>query len=69
MGIRFQPPVVDIQPGDPFKNDLLNRKEMAEILSRVVGNVDGPCVIAVDASWGAGKNHVPEDVGAVASRQ
>ena len=55
MGIRFQPPVVDIQSGDPFENDLLNRKEMAEILSRVVGNVDGPCVIAVDASWGAGK--------------
>ena len=55
MGIRFQPPVIDIQPGNPFENDLLNREEMAEILTRVVGNVDGPCVIAVDASWGAGK--------------
>ena len=55
MGIRFQPPVVDIQPGNPFENDLLDREEMAEILTRVVGNVDGPCVIAVDASWGAGK--------------
>ena len=55
MGIRFQPPVVEIPTGNPFENDLLDRKEQAEVLTHVVRNVDGPCAIAVDAAWGAGK--------------
>ena len=41
--------------GDPFKNDLLGRKEPAEVLTHLVGSIEGPCVIAVDAAWGTGK--------------
>ena len=41
--------------GDPFENDLLGRKEPANILSNLVASIEGPCVIAVDSSWGTGK--------------
>ena len=41
--------------GDPFKNDLLNRKPPAEVLTRLLRSFEGPCVLAVDAAWGNGK--------------
>ena len=55
MGIRIQPREIDVPEGDPFKNDLLDRKEPAEVLTHLVGSIEGPCVLAVDAAWGAGK--------------
>lgn len=55
MGIRLQPLEIDIPAEDPFKNDLLSRKEPAEVLTHLVGSIEGPCVLAVDAEWGAGK--------------
>ena len=55
MGIRIQPREIDVPEDDPFKNDLLGRKEPAEVLTHLVGSIEGPCVLAVDAAWGAGK--------------
>ena len=55
MGFRIQPSEIAIPLDDPFKNDRLGRKEPAEILTRILKSVDGPCVLAVDAPWGAGK--------------
>ena len=55
MGIRIQPREIDVPKDDPFKNDLLGRKEPAEVLTHLVGSLEGPCVLAVDAAWGAGK--------------
>jgi len=58
MGIRIQPREIDIPTDptdDPFKNDLLDRREIAEVLTNLVGNIEGPCAMAVDAAWGAGK--------------
>ena len=58
MGIRIQPldiEVPDDPKGNPFKNDLLDRKETVEVLTHLVGSIDGPCVIAVDSEWGSGK--------------
>ena len=55
MSIRVQPREIDIPEKEPFRNDLLSRKEPAEVLTHLVGSVDGPCVLAVDAAWGAGK--------------
>ena len=58
MGIRIQPREIvisDDPDGDPFENDLLDRKEKAEVLTSLVSNIDGPCTMAVDAAWGAGK--------------
>ena len=55
MGIRIQPREIDIPDDQPFKNDLLDRRNKAEVLTNLVNNVDGPCTMAVDAAWGAGK--------------
>lgn len=46
---------VDIPPADPFQNDVLNRKESAEILTQLISSLDEPSVIAIDAPWGFGK--------------
>ena len=55
MGIRIQPREIDVPEDDPFKNDLLGRKEPVEVLTHLVGSLEGPCVLAVDAAWGNGK--------------
>ena len=55
MGIRIQPREIDVPEDDPFKNDLLGRKESVEVLTHLVRSFEGPCVLAVDAAWGNGK--------------
>ncbi len=55
MGIRVQPKELEIPTDDPFKNDLLARKESIEILTDIIGSIEGPCVLAVDSGWGTGK--------------
>lgn len=41
MGIRIQPREIDIPKDDPFKNDLLGRKEPVEVLTHIVGALEG----------------------------
>lgn len=55
MPIRVQPAEIEIPADDPFANDLLGREESIEALTILLGNIEGPCVMAVDASWGMGK--------------
>ena len=55
MGIRIQPRDIEVPEDDPFKNDLLGRREAVDTPTHLVGNLEGPCVLAVDAAWGAGK--------------
>ena len=55
LKIRIQSRDIEVPPDDPFKNDLLNRKEAIEVLTNIVRSIDGPCTLAVDAPWGAGK--------------
>ena len=55
MGIRIQPQEIDVPEEDPFRNDLLGRKSSVEVLTHLLGSIEGPCVLAVDAGWGAGK--------------
>ena len=55
MGFQIQPRKLDVPETDPFANDKLDRKEPAEILTRLIHSFDGPCVIAIDAGWGKGK--------------
>ena len=56
MGIRIRPQEIEIPKNDPFKYDLLNRKEPVEVLTHLVGALEGPSVLAVDAAWGNGKS-------------
>ena len=56
--IRVRPLEVEVPKdsgADPFENDLLGRREPGEVLASVISSVEGPCVLAVDAGWGAGK--------------
>ena len=55
MGIRIQPREIEIPLAEPFKHDLLERKESVEVLTRLVNSFEGPCALAVDAAWGNGK--------------
>lgn len=57
MRIRIRPVDVEIpsKPSELFQNDLLDRKEPIEVLTAVISSIEGPCVISVDAEWGAGK--------------
>lgn len=53
--MRIKPLELDVPEEEPFQEDLLNRKEQAEILTSLVATIEGPCVLAVDAEWGMGK--------------
>ena len=55
MGIRIQPRDIEVHENDPFKHDLLDRREAVDTLTHLVGNLEGPCVLAVEAAWGFGK--------------
>lgn len=53
--MRIKPHILDIPKNNPFKNDLLNREEPAEILTSIIAAIEGPCVLTIDAEWGMGK--------------
>ena len=55
MGIRVQPVDVVVSAENPFENDLLDRKPSVELLTSIVSGIEGPCVLALDGAWGAGK--------------
>ena len=53
--ISVQPSTIETSNSDPFKNDLLNRKPIADALTNLIRSVAGPAVLAVDGAWGSGK--------------
>lgn len=55
MKTRVKPRDIEVPANNPFRYDLLNRKESVEALTQLVGNLEGPCVLAIDAPWGNGK--------------
>ena len=56
MGTTIRPHEIEIPEYNPFENDLLDRKESVEVLSRLVSEIEGPSVLAVDSAWGNGKS-------------
>lgn len=55
MGIRIQPHEVEIVEKEPFEHDKLDRDKPIKILTDLAGTFEGPCVLSLDAPWGAGK--------------
>ena len=55
MGIQVKPREIEIPECDPFENDLLSRQEPIEVLTHLVGSLEGPGVLSIDAAWGNGK--------------
>lgn len=53
--MRFKPLPVQVPPEDPFKEDLLSRKQNAEVLTDFVASLAEPFVLAIDSPWGTGK--------------
>lgn len=53
MKLKIRPIQIDIN--DPFKLDLLGRREEILNLSLLASNVNSPAVIAIDSRWGTGK--------------
>jgi len=48
-------PTFQVDPTEPFKEDYLNRKKIAEYLTGLIDTCDEPFVLAIDAGWGRGK--------------
>jgi hypothetical protein len=48
-------PPLDIPEEEPFRHDVLNRRESAEILTDFLSTIDQPFVLAVESSFGMGK--------------
>lgn len=53
--IRLQPTELEVPPDEPTLKDKLHRKDLIEDLTTMLGNLDGPGVVAIDAGWGTGK--------------
>lgn len=53
--IRVRPADFIVPPDDPFKNDLLMRREPIEVLTHLLKSIEGPCTLAIDSPWGTGK--------------
>lgn len=50
---KIQP--VQVDPKNPFANDLLEREKEIEILTPLILNLNSPAVFAVNSRWGTGK--------------
>lgn len=53
--MRLKPVELEINFDDPFENDALERRKVIESFVRIVTNLNGPFVIAIDSPWGTGK--------------
>ena len=55
MKVPFQPRTIPIPANNPYEEDLLNRKPIADALTNLIVSIDDTAVIAVDGAWGSGK--------------
>lgn len=53
--MKLRPENIQVDQAEPFNNDLLNRKQIAENLSKVVQNTEGGFTLSINAPWGYGK--------------
>lgn len=53
--LRLKLPELPVDPKDPWHDDVLGRKAIAERLSQVVEHEDQPFVISLHGAWGTGK--------------
>lgn len=53
--MRIKPSKIEIVTEYPFSNDLLERKESADVLTELIASIDDPFVFCIDAAWGEGK--------------
>lgn len=47
---------VDVDPTDPYKNDLLDRRIHGRLLQKLIEELNGGFVLAINGKWGSGKS-------------
>lgn len=50
-----QKKIIEIEATEPFANDVLNRRPYVLQLATIIGQIEPPFVIVIDAPWGTGK--------------
>lgn len=53
--MHLRPKEIEISQAHPFGNDLLNRKQYADILTQIVKHAEGGFTLSINADWGYGK--------------
>ena len=53
--MKLKPSPIEISADDPFKYDVLSRRESCETLTEFVSSLEEPFVLSIDAAWGSGK--------------
>lgn len=53
--MKIKPDDIEIPLDDPFRHDLLDRKQSILILTNLLKNLETPYTMSIDASWGNGK--------------
>jgi hypothetical protein len=53
--MKLKPKNIVPKPENPFKDDLLNRKQYADVLTQIVKNTEDGFTLSINADWGYGK--------------
>ena len=53
--LKLKHPEPDISPEQPWQDDELDRKRLAERLTKLIRNEQEPFIISIDGQWGSGK--------------
>jgi len=54
--VRLRAPEFEVDENEPFRGDVLGRKDFADALTALVRSADSSFVINLDADWGQGKS-------------
>ena len=54
--LRLKHPEAEVSPEKPWRDDALDRKQLAERLTRLIRNEQEPFIISIDGEWGSGKS-------------
>ena len=53
--LKLKHPEADVSPEQPWQDDALDRKQLAERLTKLIRNEQEPFIISIDGHWGSGK--------------
>ena len=53
--MKYKLSPLEIPQDEPFRHDALERKPSVEALARLIEELQGPFVLAIDSPWGTGK--------------
>jgi len=54
--LKLKHPDAEVSPEQPWRDDALDRKQLAERLTRLIRDEQEPFIISIDGEWGSGKS-------------